>query len=151
MARHFKEEDIDEFRECFSLYARGGSGQIRSVEQLTLIMRSLGMSPTLPELNKYFKQKGGSLSFPDFLDVLHTHGGRGAAAGEVLAAFRAADPSGSGLIAADTLRHTLLHWGERLTAREVEQIFKEVKVNARGQVRYADFVTLVCAPVPDYC
>jgi len=148
MARHFKEEDIDEFRECFSLYARGG--QVRSVEQLALVMRSLGCSATLPEVAQYFRLKGGSLSFPDFLDVLHRHGGRGDAAKEVLAAFRASDPSGSGLVPAASLRHTLLHWGERLTPREVEQIFREVKVNPRGQVRYADFVKMVCAPVPDY-
>ncbi|XP_037798851.1 calmodulin-like protein 4 [Penaeus monodon] len=56
MARHFKEQDIDEFRECFSLYAR--NGQIRTLDQLTVIMRSLGMSPTISELKKYFKDKG---------------------------------------------------------------------------------------------
>lgn len=45
-----------EFRECFSLYAR--NGQIRTLDQLTVIMRSLGMSPTISELKKYFKDKG---------------------------------------------------------------------------------------------
>ena len=50
-----------EFRECFSLYARSGSGQIRTLDQLTVIMRSLGMSPTIAELKKYFKEKGQQL------------------------------------------------------------------------------------------
>lgn len=47
-----------EFRECFSLYVCDGSGQIKSVDQLTVIMRSLGMSPTIAELNKYLRDKG---------------------------------------------------------------------------------------------
>ncbi|VVC98147.1 unnamed protein product [Leptidea sinapis] len=48
MARYFKEQDIDEFRECFYLFAR--SGQITSLDELTVVMRSLGMSPTIQEL-----------------------------------------------------------------------------------------------------
>lgn len=45
-----------EFRECFYLFARGG--QIRTLDELTIIMRSLGMSPTIHELKKYMKDKG---------------------------------------------------------------------------------------------
>ncbi|TRY68843.1 hypothetical protein TCAL_03049 [Tigriopus californicus] len=55
MARYFKEQDIDEFRECFYLYAR--RGQINTMDELTVIMRSLGMSPTIAELRDYMKQK----------------------------------------------------------------------------------------------
>lgn len=47
---------ILEFRECFYLFAR--SGQIRNLDELTTIMRSLGLSPTVAELNKYLKDKG---------------------------------------------------------------------------------------------
>lgn len=46
---------FSEFRDCFYLNAR--SGQIRSLDELTIIMRSLGMSPTITELKKYFKEK----------------------------------------------------------------------------------------------
>ena len=45
-----------EFRECFYLFAR--NGQIRTLDELTIIMRSLGLSPTIAELNKYLKDKG---------------------------------------------------------------------------------------------
>lgn len=44
-----------EFRECFYLFAR--SGQIRSLDELTVIMRSLGLSPTIAELAGYLKSK----------------------------------------------------------------------------------------------
>lgn len=44
-----------EFRECFYLFAR--SGHIKTIDELTIIMRSLGLSPTVSELNGYLKQK----------------------------------------------------------------------------------------------
>lgn len=148
MARHFKEQDIDEFRECFSLYAR--NGQIRTLDQLTVIMRSLGMSPTISELKKYFKEKGGKMSFPDFLDVMHKHSQVERIPDEILAAFKGHDPRGTGSIPARDLRHILLQWGERLSHKEVEQIFREANITPNGVVRYQDFCRIVCAPVPDY-
>lgn len=51
---------VIEFRECFYLFAR--SGQIRTLDELTIIMRSLGLSPTIAELNKYMKDKGNGIS-----------------------------------------------------------------------------------------
>merc|ERR1712180_342880 len=71
MARYFKETDIDEFRECFYLYAR--SGQISTMDELTVIMRSLGMSPTITELKSYMRDRGGKISFADFLEIMHGH------------------------------------------------------------------------------
>lgn len=57
-----------EFRECFYLFAR--SGQIRTLDELTIIMRSLGLSPTIAELNKYLKDKGIIL-FIDYKNIVY--------------------------------------------------------------------------------
>lgn len=43
-----------EFRECFYLFAREGT--INKLDELSVIMRSLGMSPTITELKKYFSE-----------------------------------------------------------------------------------------------
>ncbi|XP_039314814.1 calmodulin isoform X3 [Solenopsis invicta] len=117
MARYFREEDIDEFRECFYLFAR--SGQIRTLDELTIIMRSLGLSPTIAELNKYMKDKGGKMSFADFLEVMHFQTRAEDLPKEVIKAFQAADTSHSGTIPARQLAHMLLHWGEQLSSKEV--------------------------------
>merc|ERR1711992_406629 len=90
MARHFKEQDIDEFRECFYLYAR--SGQIKTMDELTVIMRSLGMSPTITELKSYMRDKGGKISFADFLEIMHGHSKKESIPRELLDAFRGMDP-----------------------------------------------------------
>lgn len=148
MARYFPEREIDEFRECFYLFAR--SEQIRTLDELTVVMRSLGMSPTIGELKRYLKDKGGKMTFPEFLEVMHEHRKAEDLPREIVDAFRAADPMRRGVVPARHLRHMLLHWGECLSSREVDQIFREANVSTNGMVKYEDFIKICCAPVPDY-
>jgi len=148
MARFFKEQDIDEFRECFYLYAQ--SGQIHTMNELAVIMRSLGMNPTKTELTTYMKGKNGKLAFADFLDVMHTHSSKENLPKELLDAFRCGDPQRKGVIPARDLRRILIKWGEKLSAKEVDQIFREANITSNGLVNYEEFVKIVCAPVPDY-
>nr|KAF7427033.1 hypothetical protein H0235_006727 [Vespula pensylvanica] len=136
------------FRECFYLFAR--NGQIRTLDELTIIMRSLGLSPTIAELNKYLKDKGGKMSFADFLEAMHLQTRAEDLPKEVIEAFQAADTAHTGTIPARQLAHMLLHWGEKLSNKEVEQIFREANVSINGNVKYEDFVKIACAPVPDY-
>merc|ERR1712088_1252110 len=148
MARFFKEEDIDEFRECFYLYAR--SGQIQTMDELTVVMRSLNMSPTIAELRAYMKSKNGKMSFADFLDIMHQHSTKENIPKELVEAFRGMDPGRKGVIKAKDLWHILVKWGEKLSPREVDQIFREANISPNGVVRYEQFVKIVSAPVPDY-
>uniref|UniRef100_U5ENA1 Putative calmodulin n=1 Tax=Corethrella appendiculata TaxID=1370023 RepID=U5ENA1_9DIPT len=148
MARYFKEQDIDEFRECFYLFAR--SGHITTLDELTVIMRSLGLSPTIQELTSYLKKKNGKMSFADFLEVMHQHSRVENLPQEVINAFKAADPANKGTIPAKQLRNLLQNWGEGLSVREVDNIYREANVGNNGTVRYSDFVKIACAPVPDY-
>ena len=43
------------------------------MDELTVVMRSLNMSPTIAELRAYMKSKNGKMSFADFLDIMHQH------------------------------------------------------------------------------
>lgn len=108
---------FSEFRECFYLFAR--SGQITTLDELTVIMRSLGLSPTIQELTTYLKKKGGQMAFSDFLEVMHIHSKVENLPDEVVAAFKANDLQGKGNIPARQLRHLLQNWGEGLSVREV--------------------------------
>lgn len=120
------------------------------MDELTVIMRSLGLSPTIKELTRYLRKKNGKMSFADFLDVMHQHSKVENLPDEVVEAFRAADTQGKGTIPAKQLRHLLQHWGEGLSVREIDNIFREANVQSNGSVRYSDFVKIACAPVPDY-
>ncbi|MCL4133181.1 UNVERIFIED_CONTAM: hypothetical protein GTU68_044730 [Idotea baltica] len=90
------------------------------------------------------------MSFPDFLDVMHEHSKVENVAAEVLAAFKGHDPRRTGAIPVRDLRHILLEWGEKLSHKEVDQVFREANLSSNGMVRYEDFAKIVCAPVPDY-
>ncbi|RWS31841.1 calmodulin-like protein, partial [Leptotrombidium deliense] len=147
-ARHFQEQDIDEFRDCFYLNS-GPKGQITKINELRVIMRSLGMSVTIEELHEYFKEKGGKLSFADFLDVMYTHSKKERIPDEIAEAFRAHDRSGSNQIHVKELRHILCEWGERLEPKEVEKLFVEANINS-SFVKYHDFIKIISAPLPDY-
>lgn len=90
------------------------------------------------------------MTFADFLDVMHQHSKVENLPDEVVAAFKAADPQGKGTIGAKQLRQLLQNWGEGLSMREVDNIFREANVTNSVSVRYSDFVKIACAPVPDY-
>lgn len=102
------------------MFAR--SGQISTLDELTVIMRSLGLSPTIQELINYLKKKGGKMSFADFLEVMHQHSKVENLPEEVIAAFKAADPQNTGVIPARQLRNLLQNWGEGLSNREVSVV-----------------------------
>ena len=144
------------------------------MDELTVIMRSLGMSPTITELKTYIKDKGGKISFADFLDIMHSHNKKESIPKELVEAFRGMDPQRKGTIPARDLWNILVKWGERLSPREgqflvyqlistvavvsllltcnisVDQIFREANIHPNGVVKYEEFVKIVCAPVPDY-
>ncbi|KAJ8311565.1 hypothetical protein KUTeg_010920 [Tegillarca granosa] len=66
MARFFSQSDIDKFKECFNYHCH--RGYAASENELSVIMRSLGYSPTRDEVIKYFKKYGA-------VDLLFKEGG----------------------------------------------------------------------------
>ncbi|GAU94300.1 hypothetical protein RvY_06098-2 [Ramazzottius varieornatus] len=146
MAQFFNQNEIDEFKECFNLYAT--KGLITSLAELSKIMRSLGLAPTNKELTSYFQNK--DISFPAFLDIMHKHKESENAALEILKGFKAMDQRGKGEISAKDLMHILTNTGEKMSRKEVEAIFREGKIAPNGIIQYEDFVKSFTEPVPDY-
>ncbi|CAG2113109.1 unnamed protein product [Medioppia subpectinata] len=151
MARYFSGEDIDEFRDCFFLITRH-NGTINTIDELKTIMRSLQMSPTITELKQYFDQKGGKLSFADFLDVMHCHSVKEKVSQQVLDAFRASDWTRSGTISVSQLRHYLMDCGEAIDERLFESLLRETNTSTspNASIKYQDLVRIICSPIPDY-
>ncbi|CRK88169.1 CLUMA_CG001954, isoform A [Clunio marinus] len=151
--KHFTEKDIDSFREAFYLFARNRKENpiyIRSVDELCLITRSLGLSPTVKEITAYMKKYNNKMSFSDFLEVVHTHSRVEKLPDEILDAFKAYDTKKTGKINPRVLRSILANWGEKLSEREIQAIFREANVNMNNDFNYTEFLKIVSAPVPDY-
>lgn len=69
---------------------------------------------------------------------------------EIIDAFKSFDTKKTGKINARILRSILANWGEKLTEREIQAIFREANVVMHGEINYNEFLKIVSAPVPDY-
>lgn len=150
MAKFFSQTDIDKFRECFFFHAR--RGHISNEQELSLIMRSLGYSPTTKEVNKYYNKyaKDNKIEFASFLEAMHDQSSVENPEKELMNAFKAHDKERRGYVNASEIQHIMMSMGERLSRQEVDAIFREMGVQQGGQIRYNDFVKSLLTPVPDY-
>lgn len=69
---------------------------------------------------------------------------------EIVQAFQAYDTKKTGKISARALQNILCNWGENLTQREVQSIFREANIHLNGEVNYIEFLKIISTPTPDY-
>ncbi|XP_061669970.1 calmodulin-like protein 4a isoform X2 [Syngnathoides biaculeatus] len=153
MAKFFTPAQINEFKECFSLYDKKQKGKI-DVKDLVIVMRCLGTSPTLGEIERHLQvhkiEKSGSLDFSTFLTMMHRQIQQEDPKTEILEALRMTDKQKKGYIQASELRAKLTMLGEKLTVKEVDDLFKEANIKPSGAVNYKAFTEMVTLPPVDY-
>ncbi|XP_032223351.2 calmodulin [Nematostella vectensis] len=143
MAERFKETEIDEFKECFSLYDGDNDGFIGK-DELELVMRSLGEPVTYLELEKIMKDSGKEkLRFPEFLKIMAEQKARSVnTRQEILAAFQACDLRKTGTVTKKELRKIMVNTGERIGKQEFDQMLHDFHLDRSSSICYTD---LVCA------
>ncbi|CAF4466268.1 unnamed protein product [Rotaria socialis] len=147
-SKNFSEEEIDNFRQCFQLFAP--QGYVDTPDKLCFIMRSLSMAPTLVELKRYFtkyKKDAGVVEFDDFLKIILEHRSVENTSNEIMAAFQLYDTKKHGYIDAKQLRYILTHTGEKMTDRDVDLILRELNVTSDGRVVYKNLVQMLAQPL----
>ncbi|XP_061595449.1 calmodulin-like protein 4a [Cololabis saira] len=153
MAKFFTPTQINEFKECFSLYDKKQKGKIDCKDLIT-VMRCLGTSPTFGEIDRHLQvhkiEKTGALDFSTFLTMMHRQMQQEDPKTEILEAFRMTDKQKKGYIPASELRAKLTKLGEKLTNKEVDELFKEANVKSNGTVKYEEFTQMVTLPPVDY-
>merc|ERR1712168_1027731 len=150
MAKYFSQKDIDEFKECF--YFLQKKGVIESPEALERTMQSLNFNPTSKETMEYFLKHNvnGRIDFAHLLDVLHQHSQVEKAFTEILSAFEAQDKEKKGFLSAAEISQVLTSTGERLTQREVNQLFRDAGMMNQGKIDYKQLLQSLLGPLPDY-
>lgn len=117
-------------------------------------MRCLGASPTPVEAQRHLQthkiDKNGELDFSTFLTILHMQMKQEDPKKEILLAMLMADKEKKGYIMASELRSKLMKLGEKLTHKEVDDLFKEADIEPNGKVKYDEFIHKVTIPVQDY-
>ncbi|KAL6113492.1 calml4 [Pungitius sinensis] len=153
MAKFFTPVQINEFKECFSLYDKKQKGKI-VVKDLITVMRCLGTSPTFGEVERHLQvhkiEKSGELDFSTFLTMMHRQMQQEDPKAEILEALRMTDKQKQGFIQASELRAKLTMLGEKLTNKEVDELFKEANVKSNGLINYEEFTQMVTLPPVDY-
>ncbi|XP_034018366.1 LOW QUALITY PROTEIN: calmodulin-like protein 4 [Thalassophryne amazonica] len=153
MAKFFTPAQINEFKECFSLYDRKHKGKINTKDLIT-VMRCLGTSPTFNEIDRHLQvhkiEKTGELDFSTFLTMMHRQMQQEDPTTEILEALRMTDKQKKGYIQASELRAKLTLLGEKLTHKEVDELFKEANVKSNGAINYEAFTKMVTLPPVDY-
>ncbi|KAM9807702.1 calmodulin-like protein 4 [Neosynchiropus ocellatus] len=146
MAKFLKQDQIDEYKECFSLYDRQRNGKIAAQDLIT-VMRCLGSNPTPSEVQRHLLSNSvgqdGYMDFSTFLSVMHRQIQQEAPEREILEAMRMADKEQRGYILASELRAKLTGLGEKLTHREVDELLKEAGVGTDGRVPCEEFAKAV--------
>lgn len=144
---------LREYKECFSLYDKQQRGKIKATD-LLVSMRCLGASPTPGEVQRHLQthgiDKNGELDFSTFLTIMHMQIKQEDPKKEILLAMLMTDKEKKGYIMASELRSKLMKLGEKLTHKEVDELFKEAGIEPNGQVKYDTFIQRITLPVRDY-
>ncbi|XP_035646118.1 calmodulin-like protein 4 [Oncorhynchus keta] len=149
MAKFLTQDQINEFKECFSLYDKKHKGKIEA-KDLIIVMRCLGVSPTFIEVDRHLQiskiDKCGELDFSTFLTMMHQQIQQEDPRAEILEAMRMTDKQKKGYILSSELRTKLTGLGEKLTDKEVDELLKETGVGPDGCVHYEEFAKTMTLP-----
>ncbi|KFW88032.1 EF-hand calcium-binding domain-containing protein 7 [Phalacrocorax carbo] len=110
---------------------------IKSKEQLSLVLQQAGRNPSQKTVNKYWTSQTTTLNFDDFCTILKKE--KPATKTELLEAFGKIDVDNTGYISHDELYKILTMRGEKMTQDEVSTITKQADFNCSGKLDYKKF------------
>ncbi|XP_060592824.1 neo-calmodulin-like [Ruditapes philippinarum] len=149
MSDVFTEEQLEEFKETFSLFDKEGDGSI-SIKELGTVLRALGQHPTEADLNDLIgnlEVEGHmTIEFPEFLSILAKIIKDTDPETELTEAFKIFDKENTGNISNADLRRIMTTYGEVLNDEEIEEMIKEADTDGDGIVDYAEFISMVIQP-----
>ena len=142
-----KDNQLDEFRECFNAFDEDGGGSIDKNE-LKELMLSVGQNPTdddLAEMIRIADADGtGDIDFAEFVTLMAHHmSGSEDTVESLTEAFKVFDASGDGSISPGELKQLLINVGEPVNDDDVDSIIKEVDVDGDGEVSFDEFARLI--------
>ncbi|XP_064622011.1 neo-calmodulin-like [Lineus longissimus] len=149
LSRLHSKQEMDEYKEAFSIFDRDGSGTI-TVTEMGTVMRALGQHPTQSDLyemiGKIDRNRNGMIDFPEFIILMDQkktstirHNPE-----YLKTCFEVFDKNGDGFITSEELRNIMTNLGEKLTNEEVDEMIKVADIDEDGKLNYKEFIYLMC-------
>ncbi|XP_060629641.2 phosphoglucomutase-1 isoform X3 [Anolis sagrei] len=132
------------YKNCRAAYLavfKSSLENIKSKEQLCLVLQQAGRNPSQKTVDKYWTPQTFSLNFDDFCSILKQE--EPIKSTELLKAFASADTNNDGCLLHSELSKILTTRGDKMTLDEVNAIFELAEVNSDGKFDYYKIGRLV--------
>lgn len=116
-----------------------------SKDQLCTVLQKAGRNPSQKALDKYWPPGTKKLNFDDFCEILRKE--KPAEPEQLMTIFKKFDTNGDGYISHDELSRILTSSGEKMSHKEVDEVFCLADVNKDGKLDYAEFCRLLGSTV----
>ncbi|KFW76256.1 EF-hand calcium-binding domain-containing protein 7 [Manacus vitellinus] len=145
-------EEANFYLNCRAAYLtvlKSSLENIKSREQLSLVLQQAGRNPSQKTINKYWTSQTTALNFDDFCAILKQE--KPVTKTELLEAFGKIDTDKTGYILHDELYKILTTRGDKMTWAEVNAITKQADFNCSGKLDYSKFCELYLSTREQSC
>nr|XP_016848681.1 PREDICTED: EF-hand calcium-binding domain-containing protein 7 [Anolis carolinensis] len=140
-SQNYEEEMF--YKNCRAAYLavfKSSLENIKSKEQLCLVLQQAGRNPSQKTVDKYWTPQTFTLNFDDFCSILKQE--EPTKSTELLKAFANADTNNDDCLLHSELSRILTTRGEKMTLDEVNAILELAEVNSDGKFDYYKFCEL---------
>ena len=148
MVEELTEQQIEEFKEVFSLFDKDGGGSISSTE-LGTVMRILGQNPSQKEIeamiNEIDQDGNGEIDFEEFCKLMVKQMEANEPAEELVEVFRIFDKDCNGQIDWYDLGVAFKECGERVSDEDLKEMIDEHDYDGDKALNFSEFVRMMLA------
>uniref|UniRef100_H2Y9S0 EF-hand domain-containing protein n=1 Tax=Ciona savignyi TaxID=51511 RepID=H2Y9S0_CIOSA len=146
---NFSDEQLSEYRDCFSLFDKTGEDRIAYFE-VGDCFRAFGQNPTNAEVLKVLNNptpedlNAKTVTFEEFLPMLAQIKRQAVPSNieDFIEGLRVFDKENNGTVMGAELRHVLASLGEKMSEEEIEQLMIGQE-DTNGCVNYEAFISLI--------
>ncbi len=146
------EDQIEEFREAFSLFDLEGTGYIQTKE-LGTVLRSLGIHFSEEEMNefvlKYDSNADGVIHFKDFLEILMVKTAESKPDEELREALKLFDPERKHYLEIESLKKEFSSIDPKIDVFEMNEIIEQLKTD-NDSIKIEDTVQRIYYKLKSY-
>lgn len=141
--KDLSDEEVEDYKEAFSNFDKDGNGNIDEGE-LGIVMRSLGYSPTTPQLREMMAKVdtdgSGGISFDEFVAMMQLKEVETDFEREINEAFKFFDKDGDGEVSPSELAEIMRGLGDKLSDDDINLLVKVADKDGDGTISIQEFI-----------